>query len=141
MPVLLSFQKEADGVMDDLFFDEEEVGAKAGTAAWEARWTAWIFQVCAALAQMQTAYNMTHNDLHTNNIVWRETEHKFLFYKSANGQIFRVPTYGKIFSIIDFGRSIFRVGKHLLISDDHWPDQDAGDQYNFGPFFFDPHHT
>jgi hypothetical protein len=46
-----------------------------------------------------------------------------------------VPTYGKIFSIIDFGRSIFRLGKHLWVSDDHWPDQDAGEQYNFGPFF------
>ncbi len=135
MPVLMSFQKEADGVMDDLFFDEEEVGAKAGTAAWEARWTAWIFQVCAALAQMQAAYNMTHNDLHTNNVVWTETKEPFLFYKSANGDMYKVPTYGKIFHIIDFGRAIFRVGHRQWISDDYIGDNDAAGQYNFGPIF------
>lgn len=135
MPVLLSFQKEADGVMDDLFFDEEEVGAKAGTAAWEARWTAWIFQVTAALAQMQSAYNMTHNDLHTNNVVYTETKDEYLFYKKASGDIFKVPTYGKIFHIIDFGRAIFRVGHRQWISDDYIGDNDAAGQYNFGPIY------
>ena len=137
MPVLLSFQKEADGVMDDLFFDEEEVGAKAGTAAWEARWTAWIFQVTAALAQMQSAYNMTHNDLHTNNVVWTETKDEYLFYKSAVDpkEMFKVPTYGKIFHIIDFGRAIFRVGHRQWISDDYIGDNDAAGQYNFGPIY------
>lgn len=137
MPVLLSFQKEADGVMDDLFFDEEEVGAKAGTAAWEARWTAWIFQVTAALAQMQSAYNMTHNDLHTNNVVWTETKEEYIFYKSAVDpkEMFKVPTYGKIFHIIDFGRAIFRVGHRQWISDDYIGDNDAAGQYNFGPIY------
>jgi hypothetical protein len=134
MPVLMSFQKEADGVMDDLFFDEEEVGAKAGTTAWEARWTAWIFQVCAALAQMQSAYNMTHNDLHTNNVVWTETKEPFLFYKNGT-DMYKVPTYGKIFHIIDFGRAIFRVGHRQWISDDYIGDNDAAGQYNFGPIY------
>jgi hypothetical protein len=135
MPVLLSFQKEADGVMDDLFFDEEEVGAKAGTAAWEARWTAWIFQVTVALAQMQSAFNMTHNDLHTNNVVWTETKDEYLFYKSAQGEFYKVPTFGKIFHIIDFGRAIFRVGHRQWISDDYIGDNDAAGQYNFGPIY------
>ena len=157
MPVLLSFQKEADGVMDDLFFDEEEVGAKAGTAAWEARWTAWIFQVTVALAQIQTAYNMTHNDLHTNNVVWTETTEEFLFYKKVqhpkdaslervndphstlsavdSKEFYKVPTFGKIFHIIDFGRAIFRVGHRQWISDDYIGDNDAAGQYNFGPIY------
>jgi hypothetical protein len=137
MPVLLSFQKEAEGVMDDLFFDEEEVGAKAGTAGWEARWTAWIFQVTAALAQMQAAYNMTHNDLHTNNVVWTETKEEFLYYKKATDstEMYKVPTFGKIFHIIDFGRAIFRVGHRQWISDDYIGDNDAAGQYNFGPIY------
>ena len=137
MPVLLSFQKEADGVMDDLFFDEEEVGAKVGTAAWEARWTAWIFQVTVAIAQMQSAFNMTHNDLHTNNVVYTETKEQYLFYKSAVDpkEMFKVPTYGKIFHIIDFGRAIFRVGHRQWISDDYTGDNDAAGQYNFGPIY------
>ena len=135
MPVLLSFQKEADGVMDDLFFDEEEVGAKAGTAAWEARWTAWIFQVTVALAQMQAAYSMTHNDLHTNNIVYTKTKEDYLFYKRSSGETYKVPTFGKIFHIIDFGRAILRVGHRQWISDDYIGDNDAAGQYNFGPIF------
>jgi hypothetical protein len=46
-----------------------------------------------------------------------------------------VPTYGRIFSLIDFGRAIFKIQDHLWLSDDHWPDNDAGGQYNFGPFY------
>ncbi len=136
MPVLLAFQKEADGVMDDLLFDEEEVGSEPGKKAWEERWTAWIFQICAALSQMQGIYNMTHNDLHTNNIVWTETDKTHLFYKSAvTGKYYKVPTYGKIFQIIDFGRAIYRVGHRQWVSDDYTGDNDAAGQYNFGPIF------
>lgn len=136
MPVLLAFQKEADGVMDDLLFDEEEVGSEPGKKAWEERWTAWIFQICAALSQMQGIYNMTHNDLHTNNIVWTETDKTHIFYKSAPHQkTYKVPTYGKIFHIIDYGRAIFRVGHRQWVSDDYTADNDAAGQYNFGPIY------
>jgi hypothetical protein len=136
MPVLLAFQKEADGVMDDLLFDEEEVGSEPGKKAWEDRWTAWLFQVCAALSQMQGIYNMTHNDLHTNNIVWTETDKTHIFYKSPCGKkTYKVPTYGKMFHIIDFGRAIFRVGHRQWVSDDYTGDNDAAGQYNFGPIF------
>jgi hypothetical protein len=135
MPVIMIHQEAQEGTMDDLLDEEVIDDQLRGTQGWEARWIAWIFQVVATLTFLQKTISFTHNDLHTNNIVWRETEQKFLFYKSANGQVFRVPTYGKIFSIIDFGRSIFRLGKNLWISDDHWPNNDAGDQYNFGPFY------
>jgi hypothetical protein len=121
--------------MDDLLDEDEIDGHERGSQGWEARWIAWLFQVIAALSFLQKAICLTHNDLHSNNIVWRSTKQKFLYYRNHHGKIWRVPTFGKIFSIIDFGRSIFRLGSHLWISDDHWPNQDAGDQYNFGPFF------
>lgn len=135
MPVILIYQEAHDGVMDSLMDEDEIDGHERGSQGWEARWIAWLFQVIAALSFLQDTICFTHNDLHSNNIIWRKTNKKFLYYKSKDGIIWRIPTYGKIFSIIDFGRSIFRVGKHLWISDDHWPDQEAGDQYNFGPFF------
>jgi hypothetical protein len=135
MPVVLIHQEAQDGVMDALLEEDEIDGHDRGSQGWESRWIAWLFQVVAALSFLQSAICFTHNDLHSNNIVWRKTEKKFLYYKAKDGTIWRVPTYGKIFSIIDFGRSIFRLGKHLWVSDDHWPDQEAGDQYNFGPFF------
>ena len=135
MPVVLIYQEAQDGVMDTLLDEDEIDGHDKGSQGWEARWIAWLFQIISALTFLQSAVCFTHNDLHSNNILWRKTDKKFLYYRTKDGTIWRVPTYGKIFSIIDFGRSIFRLGKHLWVSDDHWPDQEAGDQYNFGPFF------
>lgn len=135
MPVVLIYQEAQDGVMDALMDEDEIDGHERGSQGWESRWIAWLFQVIAALSFLQDAVCFTHNDLHSNNILWRDTDKKFLYYKAKDGTVWRVPTFGKIFCIIDFGRSIFRLGKHLWVSDDHWPDQEAGDQYNFGPFF------
>jgi hypothetical protein len=135
MPVVLIYQEAQEGVMDNLLDKDEIDEHKRGSQGWEARWIAWLFQVISVLSFLQNAICFTHNDLHSNNILWRKTDNKFLFYKAKDGTIWRVPTFGKIFTVIDFGRSIFRLGKHLWVSDDHWPDQEAGDQYNFGPFF------
>jgi len=135
MPVILIQQEAQDGVMDDLLEEDAIDTHKRGSQGWEMRWIAWLFQIIATLSFLQNAICFTHNDLHTNNIIWRDTDKKFLYYKSKSGTVWRVPTFGKIFSIIDFGRSIFRLGRNLWVSDDHWPDQDAGEQYNFGPFF------
>lgn len=135
MPVILIYQEAQEGVMDTLLDEDEIDGQKRGSQGWESRWIAWLFQVIAALTFLQSAICFTHNDLHSNNILWKTTEKKFLYYKTKDGCVWRIPTYGRIFSIIDFGRSIFRLGKHLWVSDDHWPDQEAGEQYNFGPFF------
>jgi len=135
MPIILIYQEAQEGVMDELLDEDEIDGHARGSQGWEARWIAWLFQVIAVLAFLQKAICFTHNDLHSNNIVWRTTKQKYLFYRNRQGTVWRIPTFGKIFSIIDFGRSIFRLGSHLWVSDDHWPNQDAGDQYNFGPFF------
>jgi len=135
MPIILIAQEAQEGVMDHLLELDDLDGHERGTQGWEARWMAWLFQVVAALTFLQSAICFTHNDLHSNNILWQKTDKKFLFYKINDGTVWKVPTFGKIFRIIDFGRSIFRLGKRLWVSDDHWPDQDAGDQYNFGPFF------
>jgi hypothetical protein len=135
MPIILIAQEAQDGVMDDLLEEDEIDGFERGTQGWEERWISWMFQVVAALSFLQSAICFTHNDLHSNNILWRKTDKPFLYYRKHDGTIWRIPTFGKIFTIIDFGRSIFRLGHHLWVSDDHWPDQDAADQYNFGPFF------
>ena len=135
MPVILIYQEAQEGVMDTLLDEDSIDSHERGSQAWEARWIAWVFQIITTLAFLQSAICFTHNDLHSNNIVWRKTDKKFLYYKAKDGTNWRVPTFGRIFSIIDFGRAIFRLGSHLWVSDDHWPNQDAGDQYNFGPFF------
>jgi len=135
MPIIIISQEAHEGVIDLLLDEDELDGYERGSQGWEGRWIAWLFQIISVLTFLQSTICFTHNDLHTNNIVWRKTEMKHLYYKIKDGTIWRVPTFGKILSIIDFGRSIFRLGKQLWVSDDHFPENDAGDQYNFGPFY------
>ena len=132
-PVMLIFTEMNQGTMEDLLTDFEEVGAAPGMVEWEERWTAWLFQVIAGLVCAQKIIGFTHNDLHTNNIVWTETEEEFLYYRTGEGVVYRVPTFGKIFKIIDFGRAIFSVNGAMYISDDFREDNDAGEQYAFSP--------
>lgn len=130
-PVMLICMEKNEDTMDSLLLEEEfEKG-------WEKRWMAWIFQVVCALTQLQNMLDMTHNDLHTNNILWKETGEQFIYYRH-NGKYWKVPTYGKVFRIIDFGRAIFKSpdGK-IIYSDDFLADNDAAGQYNFGPFYND----
>jgi hypothetical protein len=135
VPVMMILQEAQEGSMDELLEKEDLDGHEYGSAEWEKRWVAWIFQVVATLTFLQNAISFTHNDLHTNNILWRSTDQPYLYYRVKKDTTWRVPTYGKIFSLIDFGRSIFRLGKHQWISDDHWPNEDAAGQYNYGPFY------
>jgi hypothetical protein len=135
IPVMMILQEAQEGSMDELLDMDELDGHEYGSAEWEKRWTAWLFQVVATLTFLQNALSFTHNDLHTNNILWRTTDKQYLYYRLKGNTVWRVPTYGKIFSLIDFGRSIFRIGKHKWISDDHWPNEDAAGQYNYGPFY------
>lgn len=134
-PVMMIYTEASEGTMDDLLDNYEEVGCEPGTKEWEQVWKAWIFQIIAALSAIQSVFGMTHNDLHSNNVVWAPTEKKFLHYKTRGGISFKVPTYGKIFRIIDFGRAIFRMNDHLFYSDDFKKGNDAAEQFNFGELY------
>jgi hypothetical protein len=141
MPVIIICQEAQDGTMDSLLELEEIPNLltqgliQEGTSEWDAMWLAWLFQVVSVLSLLQKQISFTHNDLHTNNVVWRATTEEFLYYRAGDNTVWRVPTYGRIFSLIDFGRAIFKIQDHLWLSDDHWPENDAGGQYNFGPFY------
>ena len=54
----------------------------------------------------------------------------------GGARVFRVPTYGMIMKIIDFGRATFRPpgAEAPWISDAYAPDADAGGQYNCGRY-------
>ena len=132
-PVMIIITEKNVNTMDMLFDDFDEVGAIPGTPEWINRWSAWIFQIVAALSVLQSIIGFTHNDLHSNNIVWSYTEEKYLNYKLRSGMHFRVPTYGKVFRIIDFGRAIFRINGQRFISDDFKKGNDADGQYVFNP--------
>jgi hypothetical protein len=96
-------------------------------------WESIILQILLTLITYQHVFDFTHNDLHTNNIVYITTEKKFLYYKYKNSH-YKVPTFGKIYKIIDFGRAIYKYKSVLLCSDSYADDGDANTQYNCEPY-------
>lgn len=141
-PVQITLIERCDGTMDSLMEDEEDpdVATADMRETKEARWTAWLFQVIAGLAVAQKEYDFVHNDLHTNNILWCGTGETHLYYHvmgvPGGDRWYRVPTYGRIMKIIDFGRATFRPpgSKHIWLPDAYAPGADAWGQYNFGPY-------
>lgn len=144
-PVQTTLIERCDGTLDDLMEDEvDECASPDMRETKEQRWTAWIFQIVAALAVAQQTYDFVHNDLHTNNIMWCGTGETHLYYHiqgAAGGdRYYRVPTYGRILKIIDFGRATFRPpasgqAGRLWIPDAYAPGADAAGQYNCGQYF------
>ena len=95
-------------------------------------WKSIIFQILIMLITYQKVFSFTHNDLHTNNIMFEKTEKPWLYY-CFNGTYYKVPTFGKIFKIIDFGRAIYNFRDQVVCSDSFQSKGDAATQYNFGP--------
>jgi hypothetical protein len=62
-----------------------------------------------------------------------KTDEEYLFYE-YKGKRYRVPTYGYIFKIIDFGRGIYKLNGKTYCSDSFAEGGDAYSQYNFEPF-------
>jgi serine/threonine protein kinase len=62
------------------------------------------YQTLAACAYMYLKLGITHNDLHTSNILVRETDCDVHVYKFED-QVFEFKTYGRMPVIIDFGYS------------------------------------
>jgi len=91
-----------------------------------------LFQISFALNYLQKNYEFTHNDLHINNVMFSKTETKFLYYK-FNNKYFKIPTYGKIFKIIDFGRSIITFKNKIYMNDVFSKNSEAWGQYNYPP--------
>ena len=92
-----------------------------------------LFQIIMILMAYQKSFKFTHNDLHTNNVMYVKTDEPFLYYKAENKR-FKVPTYGRIFKLIDFGRAIYRFQGKIFCSDSFAPGGDASTQYNCEPF-------
>jgi hypothetical protein len=124
-PVQMICLEKCQGTLDRLFLKrilDMETAASA------------LFQVIMILMAYQKAYAFTHNDLHTNNIMYVDTKEEFIYYKVAGGKMYKVPTYGRIFKLIDFGRAIYRFQGRVFCSDSFAPGGDASTQYNCEPF-------
>jgi hypothetical protein len=123
-PVQMIALERCDGTLDELL-EKELLTDNEIIAA--------LTQVIFTLITYQKMFSFTHNDLHTNNIVFKKTKEKFLFYEFERKQ-YKVPTYGRIYKIIDFGRSIYKFDSHIFCSDSFAPYGDANGQYNTEPY-------
>jgi hypothetical protein len=92
-----------------------------------------LMQIIMILLAYQHTYSMTHNDLHTNNVMFNPTDKKYLYYQ-YNKTYYKVPTFGRVFKIIDFGRAIYKYENVLFCSDSFQVGCDAATQYNTEPF-------
>jgi hypothetical protein len=96
--------------------------------------TSIFMQIIMTLLTYQKAFYLTHNDLHTNNVMYNTTNKKFIYY-CYNNIYYKVETFGKIFKIIDFNRSIYKYNNEIFCSDSFKIGGDAATQYNTEPFF------
>jgi hypothetical protein len=92
--------------------------------------------VILTLAALQKLFKFTHNDMHCNNIMYVKTDKPYLYY-CFNKVYYKVPTYGRIYKIIDFGRSIYTFKNKLCMGDCFERGAVASNQFNYGPYYKD----
>ena len=125
-PVQMICLEKLENTLDNYISTSEDISND--------EWKSIFFQIIATLLVYQKVFDFTHNDLHTNNVMYEETDKKYLYYK-YNNRHYKVPTYGKLYKIIDFGRSIYKFKGALCMSDSYHPKGDAATQYNIPPYF------
>ena len=126
-PVQMIALEKCDATLDSLMNDSEK----------ELEYDEWksiLMQIIMMLLTYQKAFAFTHNDLHTNNVMYVKTDKQFLNYK-YNGSYYRVPTFGRLFKLIDFGRAIYKFNGQTFCSDSFHPKGDAATQYNCEPYY------
>lgn len=124
-PVQVICTERCDTTLDELIVQEKINEEEIFSA---------LMQVIMTLLVYQKTFAFTHNDLHTNNIMCVSTNIKFIYYMYKK-KIYKVPTFGRIYKIIDFGRAIYKFNNKLFSSDSFQQGGDASSQYNTEPFF------
>lgn len=75
-------------------------------------WLSAFIQIWAGVSVALHHYNFIHNDLHCNNVRVRSvSDETFLYYKTSDGTLLKVPTFGYVYVLIDFGRSFISLDK------------------------------
>jgi hypothetical protein len=97
-------------------------------------WFSAFMQIIMILITYNELFSFTHNDLHSNNVMFVPTREKYICYL-YKGNYYKVPTFGRIFKIIDFGRAIYKIDGQIFCSDSYHPSGDAFSQYNTDPYF------
>ena len=124
-PVNVIALERCENTLDSLLMNEDFTDDMLGSI---------VVQIIMMLITYQKVFDLTHNDLHTNNIMYVQTDKHFLYYRYDNKH-YKVPTFGRIFKIIDFGRAVYKFRGSVICSDSYHTKGDAATQYNFEPYF------
>ena len=124
LPTNLVFLQACSETLDDYMLSND-IGEK--------EWSAILMQIIISLITLQEKLYFIHNDLHTSNVMYVPTEKEYLYYR-YNESYYKVPTYGKIWKIIDFGRAIYKYKGRVIFSDSFSEKGDASTQYNCEPY-------
>jgi hypothetical protein len=124
-PVQVICMEYCESTFDDLILSNDLTNEE---------WFSAFMQIIMILITYQKAFSFTHNDLHSNNVMYNHTDKKYIYY-CYKKQYYKVPTFGRIFKIIDFGRSIYKFDGKLFCSDSFQTGNDAATQYNTEPYF------
>lgn len=121
-PVQLNIMECLDCTLDNLLDDGYDMS--------EQEWASILFQTTFGLAVVQKHYQFCHNDLHSDNIMFKKTGEKYLYFHIQN-KLYKIPTFNKITKIIDYARGTFKVGNKWYISDVFDKNGDADGQYKW----------
>jgi len=124
-PIQLICMENCERTLDELIMKDELD---------EGEWFSAFMQIIMILITYQKVFGLTHNDLHTNNVMFNTTTKKYIYYLYKN-KYYQVPTFGRIYKIIDFGRSIYKFDGKIFCSDSFQQGGDASTQYNTEPYF------
>ena len=109
-------------------YGEEEDESKKNDL--EKRIFSVLFQTICAMSLIYSRFKFIHNDLHTGNILLKPTQDEFIYYRDCVNKVtYRVPTYGYVVKIIDFGRSMFTFHGTEYVSDAFLDEGEAEGQY------------
>ena len=126
-PIQLIAMEHCENTFDDLILNNDLKPEE---------WFSAFMQIIMILITYQKSFSFTHNDLHTNNVMYNHTDKKYIYY-CYKKKYYKVPTFGRLFKIIDFGRSIYKFDGKLFCSDCFQIGEDAATQYNTEPYFND----
>ena len=126
-PVQIICMEYCENTFDSLIMNEDLS---------DEEWFSAFMQIIMILITYQKAFSFTHNDLHTNNVMYNTTDVEFLYY-CYKKKYYKVPTFGRIYKIIDFGRGIYKYDGKTFCSDSFQAGADAASQYNTEPYFND----
>lgn len=107
---------ERDGVCSDMYpfaglFYKEYIDKVQTYTEWVKEehdlniWYSAYFQIISAVYVLKKYFNMTHLDLHSDNILVKKIKKGGYWAYIINNKLYKVPNYGYVFYIMDFGHA------------------------------------